>query len=104
VVHTDRALPAVMPVHFLLDDGHVTFRVADGFAAAEAIHGSVVTFQADDFDPVTLSGWSVSATGHAHVAGLRNTSAPGTGPGEAPLVRVPTRHLRGRRLTPAART
>jgi nitroimidazol reductase NimA-like FMN-containing flavoprotein (pyridoxamine 5'-phosphate oxidase superfamily) len=66
VVYTQRALPAVLPVNFALDtDASVVLRTSPGSDLAGAIDGVVVAFEADEFDAVTRSGWSVVVTGRA---------------------------------------
>jgi nitroimidazol reductase NimA-like FMN-containing flavoprotein (pyridoxamine 5'-phosphate oxidase superfamily) len=68
IVHTRRALPAVLPVNFSLDgDGTVLLRTAAASELARAIDGTVVAFEADAVDAVARSGWSVIVTGTAAV-------------------------------------
>ncbi|NUU26380.1 MAG: pyridoxamine 5'-phosphate oxidase family protein [Streptomycetaceae bacterium] len=71
VVFTERALPAIRPVHFTLHAGSVVFRILADPRLAAALHGSVVTVQTDEYDADRVSGWSVTATGRA----LRVTDA-----------------------------
>jgi nitroimidazol reductase NimA-like FMN-containing flavoprotein (pyridoxamine 5'-phosphate oxidase superfamily) len=106
VVYTDRALPAVMPVSFVLDGDHVAFRVRAGSRLAVALHDAVVTFEVDDFDPANLAGWSVTVTGAARavtssaeavrMARLPFRSWPPVA--NARFVRIPTQHISGGRL------
>ncbi|WP_214414453.1 pyridoxamine 5'-phosphate oxidase family protein [Sphaerisporangium fuscum] len=65
IVYTDRALPAVQPVNFLLDGGSIVIRTALGSKLAAAARDAVVAFEVDDFDTETRSGWSVMAVGRA---------------------------------------
>ncbi|GGS61802.1 hypothetical protein GCM10010206_24950 [Streptomyces cinerochromogenes] len=66
VVYTQQALPAVLPVNFRLDtDSSVVLRTAAGSELVRAVDGAVVAFEADEFDAVTHSGWSVVVTGRA---------------------------------------
>lgn len=68
IVHTRRALPAVLPVNFAVDhDGAVLFRTSAASELARAIDGCVVAFETDEVDPVAHSGWSVVVTGRATV-------------------------------------
>ncbi|MFD7686534.1 pyridoxamine 5'-phosphate oxidase family protein [Streptomyces sp. NPDC059781] len=68
VVFTRRALPAVLPVNFRLDDdGAVLLRTAAGSELVRAVDGAVVAFEADDVDAARRSGWSVVVTGPATV-------------------------------------
>ncbi|MET8947161.1 pyridoxamine 5'-phosphate oxidase family protein [Streptomyces sp. NPDC004542] len=66
VVYTQQALPAVLPVNFCLDeDSSVLLRTSAGSDLVRAVDGAVVAFEADEFDAVTRSGWSVVVTGRA---------------------------------------
>jgi uncharacterized protein len=65
VVFTDQALPAVQPVVFAVHDDTIVFRACDGKRVAEATDGAVVAFEADEFDPVRSTGWSVTVVGRA---------------------------------------
>ncbi|WAZ19509.1 pyridoxamine 5'-phosphate oxidase family protein [Streptomyces cinnabarinus] len=68
IVHTRRALPAVLPVNFrLADDGAVLLCTAADSELVRAVDGAVVAFEADEVDPATQSGWSVVVTGCAAV-------------------------------------
>ena len=61
IIYTVRALPAIVPVRHLVDDDLIVVRTHVGGDCA----GAVVAFEADDIDPVTASGWSVTVTGVA---------------------------------------
>ena len=61
IIYTVRALPAIVPVRHLVDNGMIVVRTHVGGDCA----GAVVAFQADDIDPVAESGWSVTVTGVA---------------------------------------
>src|SRR3954469_14078851 len=65
IVFTDRALPAVQPVNYLLDGDQIVVRVAIGSKLAAATHNAIVAFEADQFDPATRTGWSVTVVGAA---------------------------------------
>lgn len=77
VVFTEGALPAIRPVHFFVETAHATgpsdpltrtaivFRVIGDRNLAASLHKSVVAFQADESDMKRLTGWTVTATGHA---------------------------------------
>jgi nitroimidazol reductase NimA-like FMN-containing flavoprotein (pyridoxamine 5'-phosphate oxidase superfamily) len=91
VVYTDQALPAVTPVTFVLDGDEVTIRTASGSALAAAVRGAVVAFQADRIDPATLSGWSVTIVGRAHLVKVSEDAA-------GQYIRIAARHVSGGRL------
>ncbi|CAM5575734.1 pyridoxamine 5'-phosphate oxidase family protein [Streptomyces aurantiogriseus] len=68
VVHTRKALPAVLPVNFCLDgDGAVLLCTSAASELARAIDGAVVAFEADEVDAVQHAGWSVVVIGSAAV-------------------------------------
>jgi len=55
----------VLPVTYATDGDSIVFRSAVGSKVSAAGFRDSVSFQADSFDPVTRSGWSVLATGVA---------------------------------------
>ncbi|WP_225978148.1 pyridoxamine 5'-phosphate oxidase family protein [Gandjariella thermophila] len=65
VVFSEHALPAAQPVGFALFDGAVVFRTATDSGLSAGVRGTVVAFEADEFDPVVGSGWSVLVVGTA---------------------------------------
>ena len=67
VVFTERALPAVLPVAFVVDGDTVVLRTARGSRLARAAVGGVLAFEADELQPATRTGWSVVVTGQAWV-------------------------------------
>jgi nitroimidazol reductase NimA-like FMN-containing flavoprotein (pyridoxamine 5'-phosphate oxidase superfamily) len=66
IVYTANALPAIQPVHFVLDQGRIVIR-SDGTPkiVASGRH-DVVAFQVDDLT-VPTGGWSVTVLGWANV-------------------------------------
>lgn len=65
VAVTTGALPTVLPVNFLFHDDRILIRSSAGSKLDAALQNAVVAFEADDFDPVDHSGWSVVVTGVA---------------------------------------
>jgi nitroimidazol reductase NimA-like FMN-containing flavoprotein (pyridoxamine 5'-phosphate oxidase superfamily) len=65
IVFTERALPAVQPVNFVLDDGCVVIRTTEGTKLAAATRHAIVAFEVDQIDSDTRSGWSVTLVGRA---------------------------------------
>jgi hypothetical protein len=59
------ALPAIVPVQFMLLDGSVIFRPVGGGTTAS--HGMVVAFQADQLLAPQPPWWSVTLQGVAHL-------------------------------------
>ena len=98
---SDRALPAVLPVYFLLRGRTVLLRVSGAGRLAAATKAAVVAFEADEFGPA--GGWSVLGVGRtrrmrpderAAADGLR-----GWGPaGHDGFVAIGLEVLSGRRL------
>ncbi|MEV7010806.1 pyridoxamine 5'-phosphate oxidase family protein [Streptosporangium sp. NPDC051022] len=106
VVFTDRALPAVQPVGFRLDGEDIVIRTTAGSKLATATRDAVVAFEADDFDAVLRTGWSVTAVGHARavrpgeaarLAGLPVATWWLSG-GEDHFIVVDTEQISGRRI------
>jgi nitroimidazol reductase NimA-like FMN-containing flavoprotein (pyridoxamine 5'-phosphate oxidase superfamily) len=64
---TDGALPAILPVVYLLQHGNVLIPSGPRDRLAGAVRRSVVVFEIGALDPVTLAGWSVSVVGAARV-------------------------------------
>jgi pyridoxamine 5'-phosphate oxidase-like protein len=64
VVFTEHALPAIRPANHLIDHNVIIVR-ADLGVAVLGPSGMVVAYQADEIDPCTYAGWSVTATGMA---------------------------------------
>lgn len=67
VVFTDKALPGILPVDFLLYDGMIVLSTGDGNKLTAALRNIVVAFEADEFDVKTRTGWSVTVIGHARL-------------------------------------
>lgn len=79
---------AVLPVNHVVDGGTVCFRSAPGAKLDAGIMQHVITFEADDYDESTQTGWSVVVKGRAdlvtddatlerlHASGIRPWSNP----------------------------
>ncbi len=57
----------MLPVNFTLTGRRVAFRTARGTLLAESLNDRPVTFEADAWDAVTCSGWSVVIRGMPHI-------------------------------------
>ncbi|MEU2349097.1 pyridoxamine 5'-phosphate oxidase family protein [Modestobacter sp. NPDC049651] len=110
IAYTEAALPAIQPVHFVVhgDEVLIPTRLTSSVALAVAGRGAVVAFSADDVDPVTRTGWDVTAVGAARLitdpAELRALDRLGArrcAPGDPCYVAVGLTVLRGRRVLPA---
>lgn len=70
VVHTDGALPSIVPVPFAVHGNAVIFRAPADSRLARTVDGAVVAFEADDLRRIGSTGsvgWSVVVTGTAAV-------------------------------------
>jgi uncharacterized protein len=63
---TRRALPTVVPAHYVLADDHVLIHASTGGDPDLWRDGEVVALHVDAFDADRRTGWSVSVTGAAH--------------------------------------
>ncbi|NUT93648.1 MAG: pyridoxamine 5'-phosphate oxidase family protein [Saccharothrix sp.] len=63
LVYTDRALPVVHPVVYVLDGEAVVLRVPEGSATLSA-RDTIVAFEIDEVEPDLTKGWTVMAVGH----------------------------------------
>jgi uncharacterized protein len=59
------ALPAVLPVNYVVVDDHVVIRTGRGTKLATATRNTIVAFEVDDIDAETGEGWSVMVRGLA---------------------------------------
>ncbi|TNC19601.1 pyridoxamine 5'-phosphate oxidase family protein [Amycolatopsis alkalitolerans] len=64
IVFTHQALPAIRPVHHLVDDGQVIVRGDPGTILLSAVD-TVVAYEADSVAADDSIGWSVIVTGMA---------------------------------------
>jgi hypothetical protein len=71
VAFTHHAMPAVRPVNHIIDlAGRIVIRSHEGAAIvtiSDNARGTVVSYEADQIDPLARSGWSVVATGLARL-------------------------------------
>lgn len=106
VIDGDRAL--VFPVNYAMDGDAVVFHTADGVKLENARHHRV-TFEVDDVDRTTRSGWSVVVQGVAQevtkfdridvIERLRQLDVHPWAPGDKPhAVRIVPLQITGRRI------
>jgi nitroimidazol reductase NimA-like FMN-containing flavoprotein (pyridoxamine 5'-phosphate oxidase superfamily) len=109
IVFTERALPAVRLVNFVLNGDEIVIRTGEGSKLMPAVRHTVVAFEADDIDYRARTGWSVTVIGHARqvtepaelaqLSGLLPASwAPGS---REHLICVDVELVSGRRLAGA---
>jgi len=110
IAFTDRALPAIQPVNFALDGSDVIVRTGPGSKLGLAVQRAVVAFEADDFDPDSHEGWSVTLLGEARAVTdpaelerLSRLSIPTWTPGPRDrYIRISGRYVSGRRINAVA--
>jgi nitroimidazol reductase NimA-like FMN-containing flavoprotein (pyridoxamine 5'-phosphate oxidase superfamily) len=102
--------PLIIPVNYGLDGSTIVIRTHPGTVLHAASHANV-TFEVDDIDRRTRSGWSVLVRGLAeeltaghHADLVARTHASGTepwAPGEhGSWLRLIAHHVTGRRIVP----
>jgi hypothetical protein len=103
---TSGALPMIMPVEYVYEEGVITFRTEHDVKLRAAVHGAVLAFEVDAYDAATGLGWSVHVLGRATVLEADHEVAPlpsldGTAPGAVPrhYVRLHCEIVSGSRLT-----
>ena len=109
LIYTHHALPAVVPVNFVVDGTEILVRAGYGGALAAGIRGSVVAFEVDDVDVERHEGWSVTVTGQAREerdpVELRRLAAlqlePWVSGDRDHFLKISTELVAGRRLTRA---
>ena len=57
----------ILPVNHVVDERDVVFRTDRGSKLSAADRRDHVAFEADDYDPLTRTGWSVLVSGRAEV-------------------------------------
>ena len=65
VAFGDTEGPVVLPVNHVMVDERIVFRTAPRTAIADHVGTGPVSYQIDEFDSYTSSGWSVLARGTA---------------------------------------
>lgn len=110
VVYTDRALPAVQPVTYLILDDAIVFWTDPAGQLARAARDGVLAFEIDEVDPSTQTGWSVVVTGlpehvttSAELSRVRAMLRPWAPGRRDALIRIPLTVVSGRRIVPETR-
>jgi nitroimidazol reductase NimA-like FMN-containing flavoprotein (pyridoxamine 5'-phosphate oxidase superfamily) len=104
------ALPAILPVNFILSGDDILFRTVPGTKLHAARTGAVVAFEADQLGSATTDGWSVLVRGiaeevthpiqRAELERLIPDSWEFDGNADY-LVRIPATIISGRRTRPS---
>jgi nitroimidazol reductase NimA-like FMN-containing flavoprotein (pyridoxamine 5'-phosphate oxidase superfamily) len=108
VAFTERALPTVMPVNYVMDGPAVVFRTRADSRLARLLPGTVVAFEVDDLDRAARTGSSVVVTGIvervAEAGALARLDAlhlaPWAGDTRPVFLRIPPGLVTGRRILP----
>jgi Pyridoxamine 5'-phosphate oxidase len=103
---TRRALPVVVPAHYVLDGDRVQIHASTGGNPDLWRDGEIVALHVDAFDADQRAGWSVSVTGAAQAAanlvGAESLSrAPWLPAGGGNFIAVSTDLVWGQRFGPA---
>ena len=67
VAVVDAGQPVIFPVNYAMDDELIVFRTAEGTKLDATLRGEPVSFEIDQTDRHTRTGWSVIVTGWARV-------------------------------------
>lgn len=67
LIYSDRALPFVVPVSFVVDGLDIIMRTGRRSQLTKHAPGNVVAFEVDDIAIATRSGWSVVVTGRVEL-------------------------------------
>jgi hypothetical protein len=107
--YTDGALPAILPVSYAVNDGHVLVASRRGSPMTAALRGSIVAFEVDVWSGEDRTGWSVTVIGPSRVIShpdevqrleaLQLTNRPASA--DRCYVAVRMELLKGWRMTPA---
>ena len=101
---TSGALPVILPVEYVYDDGVITFRTEPDSKLRAAEHGDVLAFEVDGYDAGSGQGWSVHVLGRAtvltrdHEITALPTLDQSRGPARHHYVRLHCEVMTGRRL------
>ena len=107
IAYCDELGPVVLPVNYALDQGTVLIQISPHSVLARHLRAVSASFQLDDFDDYTQTGWSVLVRGHADYVDPDDLPARDDRPqtwaeGQRTLhVRITPNDISGRRLLPA---
>lgn len=106
VAFGDSEGPMILPVNHLLVDERIVFRTAPRTAIADHVGAGPMSYQVDEFDSYTSSGWSVLVRGTAEfVDGVWLTAhdlkpEPWAGGQRTLYVCITPTQITGRRVVP----
>jgi nitroimidazol reductase NimA-like FMN-containing flavoprotein (pyridoxamine 5'-phosphate oxidase superfamily) len=67
IVYTDGGLPAVTPINYVFDGGHILVRTSEASRMVRKVPNTIVAFEVDEVDPKAHKGWSVVVTGPCEI-------------------------------------
>jgi hypothetical protein len=80
VAYCDDDGPVVLPVTYVLEGDVVLFRTAPESAMASRLRSAPASFQIDEFDDYTQTGWSVLVRGQAEYVEYADLPDPASRP------------------------
>ena len=107
VAYCDDLGPVVLPVNYALDQGTILIQISPHSTLAGHLRDALASFQVDEFDEYTETGWSVLVRGQASYVEHADLPADEDRPhawaeGQRILhVRITPEDISGRRLLPA---
>jgi len=106
VAYCDQDGPVVIPVNYVVEGRNILLRLSPHATLASHLRSADASFQIDEFDDYTQSGWSVLLRGHATYVDVADHPAaaeliPWAEGQRSLLVRIAAREITGRRLLPA---
>lgn len=107
VAYCDDLGPVVLPVNYALDQGTILIQTSPHSTLASRLRAAPASFQIDEFDEYTQTGWSVLVRGYAAYVDPTDLPAEEGRPrtwaeGQRTLhVRITPHDISGRRLLPA---
>jgi nitroimidazol reductase NimA-like FMN-containing flavoprotein (pyridoxamine 5'-phosphate oxidase superfamily) len=107
VAYCDDLGPVVPPVNYALDQGTILIQISPHSTLASHLRASAASFQIDEFDDYTQTGWSVLVRGNADYVDQTDLPDADDRPhtwaeGQRTLhIRVTPHDISGRRLLPA---
>jgi uncharacterized protein len=107
VAYSDDHGPVVLPVNYALDHDTILIQTSPHSALAQRLRDAPASFQIDDYDDYSQSGWSVLVRGHASYVDADDLPDDRARPhawaeGQRTLhLRIVPTEISGRRLLPA---
>ena len=107
VAYCDDRGPVVLPVNYVVDQDTILIQISPHSNLAGRLRGAPASFELDEFDAYTKTGWSVLVRGrasyveHADLPPDKNRPHAWAEGQRTLLVRITSDDVSGRRLLPA---